>query len=180
MEPRERLTFWWEATGAAWALARALEQGPSLEGRRAVELGCGPGLVGIAAGLRGAHVTFTDGEDEALALAAENARDAELPPERCAFEKLDWEQPGDAGTYDLVLGSEIAYDYWVHGELVALLERLVAPEGEAWLADRPRLAIHRFLGRVRGAGFAVETEEIDLDEPSFPAQRVALYHLTRR
>jgi ETFB lysine methyltransferase len=184
-EPRQRLTFWWEATGAAWALARALEQGPALDGLRALELGCGPGLVGIAAGLRGAHVTFSDGETEALQLAERNAREAGLGPDHTAFVQLDWEQDGGERTapatpYDLVLGAEIAYDYWVHGDLVRVLTQRVAPGGTAWLADRPRLAIDRFLGRLRSAGLVAETEVLELDEPGFPPQRVALYRLRHR
>ena len=177
--PRERLTFWWEATGAAWALARALEQGPPRAGCRALELGCGPGLAGIAAARRGAHVTFTDGEAEALDLARDNARSAGLPPEATAFRLLDWEHPGEVGTFDLVLGSEIAYDYWVHDDLLRLIDALVAPAGACWLADRPRLAIDRFLGRLAGAGFVCEREAVAVDRPGLPDHEVHLFRLSR-
>ncbi len=177
--PRERLTFWWEATAAAWALARALREGPSLAGQRAVELGCGPGLVGTAAALAGAHVTFTDGEPEALRLAAARAARAGVPAGRTATLVLDWERPAACGPFDLVLGAEIAYDYWVHGDLVRLIDALLAPDGTAWLADRRRLAIDRFLGRLRDAGFALEATAVDVDEPGFPAQRVHLFRITR-
>jgi predicted nicotinamide N-methyase len=179
-ERGERLTLWWGVTSAAQALAERLATGPSMAGVRAVELGCGLGLAGIAAGLRGAHVTFTDGEPAALAHAASNAARNGLPAERITTALLDWDQPGEVGSFDLLLGAEIGYDYLTHGALVALIPSLLAPGGRALLADRRRLVVDRWIGRLRGRGLAVEIAERTVEHEGLPRQRISLFELTRR
>lgn len=70
-----RITFWWGITSAAVALALHIESHrENFSGKRVIELGCGLGLAGIAAGLAGAHVLFTDYVPQALEFAEKNAR----------------------------------------------------------------------------------------------------------
>jgi len=178
-ERGERLTLWWGVTSAAVALAGRLLEGPSLAGTRAVELGCGLGLAGTAAGLRGAHVTFTDGEAAALGHAAENAARNGVPADRVATALLDWERPGDAGSFDLLLGAEIGYDYLTHGALVELIPALLAPGGRALLVDRRRLVVDRWIGRLRGRGLSVAIHEQTVEHEGFPRQEITIFELTR-
>ncbi len=152
-EKGSRISFWWGITSAAIALARHLEAGRSLRGQRVVELGCGLGLAGITAGLRGAEVLFTDYIPEALQFASMNAQANGLTGKAITFALLDWEKPRDIESFDLVFGSEILYDYFTHGSLIKLFQRILKPGGTIILADRKRLAITRFLGRLTDAGF---------------------------
>merc|ERR1712216_859537 len=59
--------------GSAYALSEYLEQLP-MKGARIVELGAGPGLVGLVAAALGAKVTLTDHVDRVLELLAQNIK----------------------------------------------------------------------------------------------------------
>ena len=65
----ERLPYWAELWPAAVAMAHYMTERLPLAGRRDLELGCGLGLVGIVAALKGARVLSTDYEAAALAFA---------------------------------------------------------------------------------------------------------------
>lgn len=178
-ERGERLTLWWGVTSASLALAEALLVGPDLRGAACVELGCGLGLAGIAAGLRGAQVTFTDGEQAALEHALRNGEAAGIPRARLDARLLDWERPPEGSTFDLLLGAEIGYDYLTHGALVDLIPALLAPGGRALLADRRRLVVDRWIGRLRGAGLTAALSETTVRHPGLPVQRITLFEMSR-
>ncbi len=175
----ERILLWWGLTTSALALAEELVA-RDLSGHRVLELGCGLGLAGIAAGRAGAELTLSDLSEDALAYAEANAAANGLPPERCATLTLDWESPPAKmqGGYELVIGSELLYDYASHGPLLRLLPRLLAPGGRVMLADRPRLVVERFLGRLRDRGFrgSVTRRRLALPDATERApQKVALW-----
>src|SRR5271170_284007 len=62
------------------------------QGAVAMDLGCGLGIAGIAAGLKGWCVEFTDYDPEAVQFAAFNARGNGIPAERFAAYQMDWRQ----------------------------------------------------------------------------------------
>src|SRR4030095_2414799 len=68
----DRLPFWAELWPSGTALATTVA-GQDLGGRRVLELGCGLGLVGVAAALAGARVLSVDRSPEAITIAAANA-----------------------------------------------------------------------------------------------------------
>lgn len=175
----ERISYWWGITSASVALSRHLYESGNLRGERIVELGCGLGLAGITAALMGASVTFTDYVPEALEFAKENCQRNGLDLSGVQFGLLDWDQPGNTGSFSMVLGSEIAYDYFTHGTLVRLLNGIIEPSGIVLLAERKRLAVTRFLGRLTDRGFrATETQtQVILD--GFPHQTISIFKLAR-
>src|SRR3954468_15735379 len=65
--------YWAKLWPAAPLLAAAIIRNPPPSGKRALELGCGSGLVGIAALASGLAVTFSDYVPLAIELALENA-----------------------------------------------------------------------------------------------------------
>jgi predicted nicotinamide N-methyase len=179
-DPSSRISFWWGITSAAIALARHVQSmGDELVGKRAVELGCGLGLAGITAGLMGAKVLFTDYVQDALDFAEKNAGLNGLPVENARFRILDWEGPGDLETFDLVLGSEIVYDYFFHGSLIRVLNGIVAPGGLVLLADRKRLCVSRFVGRLNDAGFLCSETVSQVRVNGFPPQEITVFALRR-
>jgi len=178
-EEGDRISLWWGVTTSAVALAEALLDGTDRSGQRAIELGCGAGLGGIAAGLAGAHVTFTDLVPEALENACRNARRNGLPERRCATLALDWEAPTAAGRHDLVLGAEVTYDYFLHDALLRLLDQVCTPGGEVWLADRRRLVVDRFVGRLHTQGWTVDGSVSTVDVVGLPRQQVTVWRCSR-
>jgi predicted nicotinamide N-methyase len=122
-----------------------------LHGVRVLELGCGLGLVAIAAARSGGRVTVNDRSPLALALTALNADE-----NRVAVEKVpcEWQRPHALevhGPWDLVLGSDILYVERSAHALPALLDRVVAADGEVWITDPGRDAASAFLASASTA-----------------------------
>lgn len=178
-EPGDRITFWWSVTSAALALSESLCAMGSLSGLRVLELGSGPGLGGITAGLLGADVTFSDYVPEALRWAEANAGHNGLDPRHVDFRIVDWESPGDLESFDLIIGSEILYDYFFHGSLISLLKQSAASHGKVVLADRKRLVVQRFIGRVTQHGFRSREELVHVRTAGFPEQEISVFTLDR-
>jgi predicted nicotinamide N-methyase len=151
----DRLPFWAQLWPAGAALARAIA-GRSLAGRRVLELGCGLGLVGVAAALAGASVLAVDRSPEATAFAAANAarNGVTLQTAVCAFDQP--EPLLAAAPWDLVLAADVLYEQRNVPVLVWLLPRLVAATGEVWLADPGRSMLASFLAGVDATGWRRE------------------------
>ena len=148
----ERLPFWTQLWPSGTALARAVA-GQPLAGRRVLELGCGLGLVSVAAALAGGEVLAVDRSPEAVTFTAANAarNGASLRTLVCAFdqpEPLLAEAP-----WDLVLAADVLYEQRNVPVLLWLLPRLVGPGGEAWLADPGRNGLETFLSGAEAAGW---------------------------
>lgn len=129
--------YLWPA-GMVLADLVATELAPRLRGRAVVELGCGLGALGIAAARAGGRVTLTDEEPEALALAQANATANGVA---VRLHRLEWSRVPDAlaGAFDVVLGSDITYSPDQIAPLLGALDTLLAPGGEAFIADADRL-----------------------------------------
>ncbi len=178
-ESDSRISFWWGVTSAAIALGRHMEARGSLRGQRVVELGCGLGLAGITAGLLGADVLFTDYVPEALDFARKNAELNGLTGQTIKTALLDWEDPGKMEPFNIVLGSEILYDYFFHGSLFKLLQSILEPGGTIILADRKRLVVTRFLGRLADRGFRCVETRSQVGLAGFPEQEISIFTLDR-
>ncbi len=126
----DRLPFWAELWPSGSALAAAVAE-LDLTGRRVLELGCGLGLVSVAAAVAGADVVAADQSAEAIAFTTANAdrNGVAVRTVRCAFE-----QPGPvlAGApWDLVLAADVLYEPKTVPVLVDLLPRL-RPARSGW------------------------------------------------
>lgn len=166
----ERLPYWADLWPAAVVLAdhlvterRLMGAAPvipaedarpdtgALHRPRALELGCGIGLVTIAAMRAGYDVVATDYYEDALLFAARNAWQAN--GREPATRMVDWRAlPDDLGTYDLVLAADVLYER-PHATLIsALIARALAPEGRALISDQGRVALQDFLDALGPLG----------------------------
>ena len=105
----DRLPFWAELWPSGSALAAAVAE-LDLTGRRVLELGCGLGLVSVAAAVAGADVLAADQSAEAIAFTTVNAErnGVAVRTVRCAFERPE---PLLAGApWDLVLAADVLYE----------------------------------------------------------------------
>jgi predicted nicotinamide N-methyase len=151
----------------------------NLSGKKVLELGSGIGLTGIAALLRGAEVTFSDYLPDALESAADNVKINGLSSERASFLVLDWEDSVRVPSFDLILGAEIVYDYFFHGSLIKLMEKALAPGGRIILADRKRLVVARFVGRLLSKGFVCNEKVSMFHVEGFPKQEITIFDIAR-
>ena len=139
----EFLPYWAELWPSAHALTEAL-CARDLRGVRVLELGCGLGLPSLAAALGGAQVTATDWAPDAVALLLANARRNGL---RLQAEVWRWSDPPErlGAPWPLVVGSDLLYETRNAPWLGAALDSLLAPGGEALLADPGRATAEAFL-----------------------------------
>jgi 2-polyprenyl-3-methyl-5-hydroxy-6-metoxy-1,4-benzoquinol methylase len=158
-DPQVPIPFWAEIWAASRAIARRLAAGASLAGVDVLDLGCGLGLCGIAAGLRGGTVTFADHHPDALDFAMRNASAAGLS--RAEFRLVDWREPIWAHPFGLVLGADVIYDRIEHEAIAELLELLLSGGGTAWLGDPCRELAERFLADWVGRGGLATTVRVE-------------------
>jgi predicted nicotinamide N-methyase len=176
-ERDERLPYWADL----WPSGRVLaETVAALTGasRPFLELGCGAGLVAVAAVRAGFDVTATDYDDDALTFTRRNVLAA------CGMtvttRNLDWRAvPRDLRRFDYVVGADVLYER-THAALVArAFDVLLAAGGIGIVADPGRIATPAFIEHSRALGFGVET----LDRVPFAdgAQRqtISLYRIAR-
>jgi predicted nicotinamide N-methyase len=159
-EHDERLPYWADIWPSARVLAGHVARHEG-NGRRALDLGCGSGLVACASALAGYQVTVSDYYREALDFARLNVwtiagREADAL-------LIDWRAlPAYLPTFDVVAAADVLYER-PYGVLVAgAIARLVAPGGYAIIADPGRLGLESFLAESERLGMAVE-EGWDVD-----------------
>jgi predicted nicotinamide N-methyase len=124
-----------------------------------LEVGCGIGLVGLAALAAGHCVTFSDYVPLALDLAIENAVrngfdscSGATAPQRLL---LDWHFPS-AQQYPVIAASDVLYYRDCHQALLDTVTKMLAPGGECWIGDPGRSAAEEFVALARCAGWRIE------------------------
>ncbi|HNQ24896.1 MAG TPA: methyltransferase domain-containing protein [Phycisphaerae bacterium] len=123
-------------------------------GRSALELGCGLGLVAMAATLHGWRVLATDHEETALQFGRYHS---ELNGIAVAgWERLDWRQPPGGQRFDRIFAADVLYEGVNHAPILQCIAALLAPSGEALIADPRRGVADRFEMLAVEHGFAVE------------------------
>ncbi|MDA8378583.1 MAG: methyltransferase domain-containing protein [Planctomycetia bacterium] len=132
---------------------------------RAIELGCGLGIAGIAAAKRGWHVTFTDYDEEAIAFAAYNASCNNIPAHLVEARPMDWRWPMQA-QFEWIIASDVLYERRLHPILLAAMDRLMAPTGMCWISDPRRNSAADFPPTAVEHGFHVATSVLKWTGPA--------------
>jgi ETFB lysine methyltransferase len=148
--------------------------------RRLLELGCGLGLVTLAAIRAGFEVTATDYYDEALAFTQLNVRHNGLPPP--ATRLVDWRRfPDDLGQFDIVVASDVLFEKPNIPLVAAAFSRTIAPGGRGLLTDPGRPPAAAFPAECQRHGLRiVEQCQIPISKPDKPdtPQLIHFYELT--
>jgi len=152
--------FWAATWPSGEQLARVVAGVPLL-GRAVLDLGCGLGLVAIAAARAGADVLAVDVSADAVTFAAENMSLNGVGGRTANCSWAD-DAVAECGPFDLVLGGDILYSSIGVQALLDALPPLVAHEGEAWFADPGRAAAQAAVSAAR-ATWAVRSERLDED-----------------
>ena len=138
----ERLPYWADLWPSALALARLM---PTLAPRpgRMLELGCGLGLVTIAALRAGHDVVATDYYRDALLFTRRNAiRVTGREPEVRLADWRSW--PDDLGRFDLIVASDILYERAYAPLVATILAGSLAKDGMVFMADPGRVGMDDF------------------------------------
>jgi predicted nicotinamide N-methyase len=148
------MPYWAHLWPAAIRTAEAIVRFGWTPRGRVLELGCGLGLVGIAAAIAGertgVHVTLSDYDAEAVAVALHNARRNGL--ENVTGRLLDWRDP-PAERFHAVIGCDLLYEERDHAPLLDALDRLLEPGGLAWFGDPGRSRAIDFWHRAEERGY---------------------------
>jgi predicted nicotinamide N-methyase len=151
--------FWARPWPSGLSLATDVDERPPPPGTRVLELGCGLAAPSIVAARAGANVLASDGASDAVVFAAHSLALNETEAE---VAHADWAEQGAAlaerGPFDLVLAADVLYTPTNAESLVRLLPKLLAPWGEARIADPGRANAQVFLAAAR-ASFAVRKRE---------------------
>ena len=146
-DPLHDFPLWtklWEASGLLASHLTALAPDPH---KRMLEIGCGLGLVGIAAARAGHRVTLTERNPDALNFVRANALLNDLPD--LSIEALDWNAPHLDDRFDFIVGSETVYKSEDIDTLEALFDRYLNPRGTILLAEGVRRTGLDFWERMR-------------------------------
>ncbi len=153
-EKTDRLPYGLELWPASLMLAEHLYRNEPGQGRRAIELGCGVGLVSIAAARTGWRILATDCDPVPLQFAEFNAAANAVAIE--AYQLLDWRHPPTESRFSLVLAADVLYQRCDHVPVLQCINQLLDREGVAIIADPNRGVADDFGLLVEARGFCVE------------------------
>jgi predicted nicotinamide N-methyase len=171
------MPYWAYVWPAALQIAKSVLQNPWPRETRVLELGCGLGLVGIAALAAGVHVSLTDYDVNAITTAKMNAALNGFP-DADAF-VLDWRSPPEL-TYPVIIGCDVTYESRNHGPILDLIDRMLEPDGFCWIADGGRNAAPAFVDLARIRGYSVRMRDLEGKEINDPGLNYVLLELRKR
>lgn len=173
----ERLPYWADVWPSSVILATRMASAAG-SGRPLLELGCGLGIVTMAAMRAGFEVLATDYYEDALRFTRANAW-LSLRREP-ATRMVDWrELPSDLGTFDLIVAADVLYEM-TYADLVAdALASALASKGTAIIADPGRIAVDRFLDACATRGLRrIQRKSCPFVEGTI-RQTITLYSIRR-
>ena len=172
----EYMPYWAQPWPAAVLLAEKVLEGEPGHGRRAVEIGCGIGLVSLAAAASGWSIVASDYDTDATAFAELNARRSHLTLAGTA--RIDYRQVLDVPAYDCVLGADLAYERRKCKPVADWIASALKPGGQALICDPNRSAADEFPQRAIEAGLTVDVDSVETKHPEGLLIRGRIWRLT--
>jgi len=148
--------YWAHVWVGSRSLARLMATEIECAGRRVIEIGCGLGLAGIVAALRGATVTLFDHSWDGASFAAANAA---LNGCRVQVMQTDVRAPALRGQFDYCLAADVTYDPLLQLAVADFLATHLAADGRAWCAESVRTLDHGFRRACERHGLRVTEHE---------------------
>jgi predicted nicotinamide N-methyase len=133
----ERLPYWAEVWPAALALAEyVLEHPEEFRNKNIIELGCGMGLLGIAATMVGGNVTFTDYEEQALRFTQNNYFLNFKSKAKTIL--LGWRKPNINLKFEIIMAADILYEKRFLEPAFQTIKKLIRKNGMIYIAEPNR------------------------------------------
>ena len=176
------MPYWADIWPAARMMAKVLLREnwqafpcPPGEKLTALELGCGVGVAGIAGLMAGLHVIFSDYDLTALRFAERNAKlngfcDFRVMP-------LDWRFPPEDLKVPVILAADLTYEMRNIDPLLALIRKMLLPDGICFLTDPDRTPAPMLRQRLTEEGFMVTTSMVRAGDPSGDRTKGTLYRI---
>jgi predicted nicotinamide N-methyase len=152
--------YWAYLWSGARLLGAYVARGIACRGLRALEIGCGLGVPGLAAARGGAAVTFLDAVPAALAFVRASAAANGFA---CDTVVGDF-RAAPVGQVDLVLAAEVVYDASAYDALADLFVRHLRPGGLGLVADGFRTDTRAFYRALDAHGLHVWSLECRVPE----------------
>jgi predicted nicotinamide N-methyase len=176
----ERLPYWADIWPASTILARHfIDLSKSTRPRnpgRGLELGCGVGLVTVAAMIAGYDMLASDYYTDALAFTRANAfRITGRSPQASM---IDWRHFPDAVKgLDLILASDVLYEKEYARLLPGIFKKALAPGGMAIVSDPGRVGVPEFLDECKTVGLVIRSKTTHAFEEGEIKQQIDLYEV---
>ncbi|MGB7511733.1 MAG: methyltransferase domain-containing protein [Pelodictyon phaeoclathratiforme] len=138
----EQMPYWAEIWPSAITLSSFIADELPLEGLRVIEIGAGVGMASVVAAWKGASVLATDYSLEALRFVRYNALKNRVKLES---ERLDWRLVQCSERFDLLFAADVLYERVNLLPIVTAIDKLLKPDGVAYLADPRRRLAEQFL-----------------------------------
>ena len=174
----EYMPYWAQPWPAAVMLVEAILGSEPGRNRTAVEIGCGVGLVSVAAAMKGWVVTASDYDDDALAFAKLNAERNGVQLAGCR--RIDYRQPLDQPAYDCILGADMTYEKRACEPLARWIASALKDQGFALVSDPNRSVSDPFVNYAQGCGLIVETESVQSLMPDGKLSSGRIWRLTHK
>ena len=177
----ERLPYWADIWPASTILAShllSLGKEERIRGK-GLELGCGVGLVTIAAMIAGYDMRASDYYTDALAFTRANAwRELGREPKT---QMIDWRKfPRSARGFDLILASDVLYEKEYAEILPKIFKRALAPGGMVILADPGRIGVPEFIDECKYTGLEIRSKVTHAFASGEIRQQIDLYEVADR
>lgn len=148
------MPYWAQPWPGSVLLAEAVLTGEAGVGRPAIELGCGIGIVSLAAAAKGWSVKATDYDADAVRFTQLNAERNKITLAGC--ELLDYRIPLTAPEFDLIICADLLYERKKCEPVARWIASALNPGGIALISDPNRSAADEFPEHARSAGLDVE------------------------
>ena len=172
------MPYWAYLWPGAYLLAEAVAREPWGQRTSALEIGCGLGLAGLVGLARGLRVHFTDYDATPLRFVARSVAENGFDPSGATTGLLDWRDLPD-GRYPVILGADVLYERKLVPLVVNLIDRLLAPDGLALVADPYRVATEDLAPLLEAAGLVGEAVPIEATTLEGNPARGTLHRISR-
>lgn len=174
----ERIPYWADCWPSSRVLAEHIAR-QSGNGRQLLELGCGIGLVSLAAAQAGFRVLATDYYADALEFTAANLARYALHDSDTRL--VDWRNlPEDLGTFDVVAASDVLYEKPQAALIADTLARTLAPGGLGLVSDPGRRTAPALVEECTSRGLLAECVQRVSTEDANAQLTVSIFEIRRR
>lgn len=158
------MPYWAQPWPIAVLMAERVLAGPGGARREAIELGCGVGIVSIAAAYADWRIVATDYDADAVRFARLNAERSGVMLADARV--LDYRERPAAPAYDLILGSDLLYERKKVEPVAAWIAAALRPGGEALIGDPNRSAADGLPDALAALGLSAEVEAGETVSPA--------------